>query len=332
VPQVQPVANLELRIRNWEGNSYPQIAIVTFLRRFDTILASVWSSPLKILEMHIVMVSALWIMGAFAPFTDRGITDFDTFLQILNPYGQWKQEDGQWRYFPLSAKPFVPMTSGVWLYTDYGWYWQGSEPFTWACDHYGVWKLGKSGTWGWMPDQYWHPFKVDFRMTKTHIGWRPSAINQMGFVEKEEERFAKPEEWVFVTKEKFRGPITPADVITGSQAAKLLEDSSPCDHVYVSYREMDRLGPDPVNFLPKERVRDRDDLKDGESEVIAPVLWSLPTFWSAPPLDAKAGDLYVYRPKLYQDKDGIQRRTLIWNHPEEQVKAKENLNQVLQGK
>jgi hypothetical protein len=149
-------------------------------------------------------------------------------------------------------------------------------------------------------------------------------------VEKEEQRFAKPEEWVFVTNEKFKGPITPADVITGPAAAKLLEDSSPCDHVYVSWRQMDRLGPDPADFLPKERVRKVEDLKDNEPEVIAPTLWSLPTYWTIPPPDAKPGDIYLYRPKLYQDKDGIQRRILIWEHPGEREKATQKVNQVLQ--
>lgn len=274
----------------------------------------------------------LFFMGAMAPFTERTTTDFDTFLQILNPYGVWKQgESQQWQYFPFSDGSYRPMTSGLWIYTDFGWYWQGTEPFSWACDHYGVWKLGKDGVWGWAPDPLWQPFKVDFRETKTHIGWRCSAINQFGeFVEKEEkQRFARPEEWVFVIREKFGRPITPADVLTGKEAAKLLEDSSPCGHTFTSWRQMERLGPDPINFVRKDQIRSSADLKPNEPQIITPTLWSLPTFWTPPPVAAVPGDLYIYRPRCAQDADGIQRRILIWNHPGERERAQENVKKIL---
>ena len=282
--------------------------------------------------MHFVLSPALWFLSAVAPFTERGKTDFDTFLQLLNPYGTWKQVDGQeWRYFPLAGDRFVPMSSGTWVYTDFGWYWQGDDPFSWATDHYGVWKLGTDGVWSWLPDPLWQACKVDFRETKTHVGWRSSAIDQFGeFVEKEEtQRFAHPEEWVFVSKEKFKGPFTRDDVVTGADAAKLLQESTASTHTFVSWREMDRLGPDPSSYLPPDHVRKVEDLKENEPEFITPTIWTLPTFWTPPPPDAKPGDIYVYRPHIAQDTDGVQRRVLIWERPGEQEKATQKVQQVL---
>ncbi len=57
------------------------------------------------------------------PFTDRGKTDFDTVLQILNPYGTWSKIEGKWAFTPRDHQ--VPYTDGRWIYTEYGWYWKG---------------------------------------------------------------------------------------------------------------------------------------------------------------------------------------------------------------
>lgn len=282
--------------------------------------------------MSIVLVSVLCFFGAITPFTERGVTDFDTFLLILDPHGQWKEvAPERWNYFPLSEKPVRPYTQGQWIYTDFGWFWQGQAPYSWACDHYGVWQRSEEGVWSWWPDPYWHPHTVDFRRTPTHIGWRPSRFTQLNeYAEKEEARFAQPAEWVFVAKEKFALPLTPADLVTGAEAAKLLEESEPCFHVFVSWREMDRLGPDPIDFIAKDRIKAPEDLKDGEPEFTSPTLWSLPTYWTPRPPDAKPEDIYIYKPKFHQDSDGIQRRILVWQRPPERKKALEKVNQVLQ--
>jgi len=34
------------------------------------------------------------------------------------------------------------------------------------------------------------------------------------------------------------------------------------------------------------------------------VTMSLPSYWTPPPVDAKSGEIYIYRPDMYQDEDG----------------------------
>ena len=105
----------------------------------------------------ILVVLALLALGLFAragetsdsPYTDRGTTDFDTVLQLLNPYGTWSKIDGKWAYTPLDH--MAPYTDGRWLYTEYGWYWKGRLPHSWATEHYGYWKRGANKVWSWYP-------------------------------------------------------------------------------------------------------------------------------------------------------------------------------------
>jgi hypothetical protein len=284
----------------------------------------------KFLCLFLLLPTVLW--GAVAPYTERGTTDFDTFLNHLNPYGTWQEIQPElWRYYPLAGEATRPYSQGRWVYSDFGWFWVSARPYGWATDHYGAWIRGPDGRWGWQPDPYWHPHTVDFRQTKTHIGWRPSRYGQLHeLLEKEEARFAQPEEWLFVTREAFKGPITPAIIVTGEAAQKLLEESEPCGHTFISWREMDRLGPDPINYVPKEWVKNPDTLRENEPEILVATLWSLPTYWTPRPREAKPEDLYVYRPKFFQDADGLQRRVLLWNRPPERKKALDKVHQVLQ--
>ncbi len=46
------------------------------------------------------------------------------------------------------------------------------------------------------------------------------------------------------------------------------------------------------------------------------ITMSLPTFWTPPPVDAKPGEIYLYRPDFYQDQDGIERRITLWFNPQ----------------
>jgi len=52
---------------------------------------------------------------------------------------------------------------------------------------------------------------------------------------------------------------------------------------------------------------------------------SLPTYWTAPPSDARPNQIYLYRPEFYQDQDGIERRITLWFNP----KARMSLSDVL---
>jgi hypothetical protein len=321
--------------------------------------------------------------GGMTSYTDRGKTDFDTILQLLNPYGTWSKIDGLWAYTPLDHE--TPYTDGRWIYTEYGWYWKGSLPHSWATEHYGYWKRNADHVWSWYPGPYWLPEIVEIRNTSTHIGWRSAAVNREGdFVEKPENRYAKTDEWTFVSMTQFANFITPSIVARPDLVKGLLEDSTDCRHTYVTYREIDRPGPHPADFLtlckdggmfaPKT-LQDRvsaptsaiipgltpglpapklaataptntisatttnasphvaadPELASEMRQVTYWITMSLPTFWSHPPPDAKVEDIYLYRPDIYQDQDGIARRIELWLNPDSRKSTSQRLNEVLGG-
>jgi len=282
--------------------------------------------------MPLVFGFFLWF-SAIAPFTERGTTDFDTFLDLLDPWGSWTEAaPNGWTYRPAAAADAVPFTHGRWAYTDFGWTWIGAFPGSWATDHYGSWVLGDGG-WAWRPDPNWHPATVEFRKTKDDIGWRPSRLNAIHeLTEKEDVRYAKPEEWIWVPRAKFGQPITLADVVTGPAAKSLLEDSEPLSHVFTSWREIERPGPAPEDFLPKDRIVPEEARKENQPPVRADVILTLPTFWTPLPAKPEPDAFYLYRPMVYQDADGIQRRVRKWYHPAATAEEQQQLDAVLKGK
>jgi hypothetical protein len=291
--------------------------------------------------------------GGIAEYTDRGRTDFDTVVQLLNPYGTWAKIDGLWAYTPLNH--YAPYTSGRWLYTEYGWYWQGTQPSSWATEHYGYWKRSTDHVWSWFPGAYWVSQTVEIRATPTHIGWRSAAVDDDGnFVEEPADRYAKTDEWTFVTRAQFAGPITPAIIASPDVAARLLDDTTDCMHTYVTYRPITRPGPHPADFValcrdglmfaPQVYVNDLPPQKasppatstnaipatssraiptaddtDGQTpdprQVRYWITMSLPTYWTPRPPEAKPTEVYMYRPEIAQDSDGIERRIGLWIDP-----------------
>ncbi len=304
-------------------------------------------------------------MTAETPYTSRGKADFDTALQLLNPWGTWSKIDGKWAYTPRNHE--VPYTNGRWLYTEYGWYWQGTLPHSWATEHYGYWKRGADKVWSWFPGPFWLPQIVEIRATTKYIGWRSAEVDSSGsFVEAPIDRYGKEDEWTFVTLEQFANPITSALVAPPAVVKSQLEDSTDCRHTYLTYREIDRPGPHPADFI--DLCRDgkmlAPNLFDDHPTVPPPVpaptvtnaavakmtgtnapsllgapidpsadtrkvkYWvsmSLPTYWTPPPADAKAGEIYLYRPDFYQDQDGIERRITLWFNPMTRTTLKELL-------
>ena len=196
----------------------------------------------------VLLCGGLNSIAGVASYAERGSIDFDEALQLLNPYGTWSKIDGQWAYTPLDREP--PYTNGRWLYTEYGWYWKGNHPHSWLTEHYGYWKRSEDKVWSWFPGPDWLAEIVEFRATPTHIGWRSGAVDRDGnYIEAPEDRYAKPEEWTFVTKAQFAGPITPEIVVKASAVENLLLDSTDCNHAYMTYRPIDRPGPHPADFI-----------------------------------------------------------------------------------
>ncbi|MCE0484111.1 MAG: hypothetical protein LV479_07725 [Methylacidiphilales bacterium] len=186
--------------------------------------------------------------GGLTSYTDRGKTDFDTTLVLLNPYGTWSKINNAWAYTPLDH--YVPYTHGEWIYTEYGWYWKGDEPHSWVTEHYGYWKRGGDHVWSWYPGPYWLPEIVEIRATSTHIGWRSAAVDRDGdFIEQPTDRWAKADEWTFVTRAQFAGPLTPEMAVNANTARQLLDDSTESRHTYFTYRAIDRPGPHPADFI-----------------------------------------------------------------------------------
>ena len=186
-------------------------------------------------------------MNADTPYTQRGKTDFDTTLQLLNPYGTWAKVDGKWAFTP--REHMVPYTEGRWIYTEFGWVWQGRAPHSWATEHYGYWKRGADKVWAWYPGPFWLPQIVEIRATSHYIGWRSAEVDDQGsFVEAPIDRYGKEDEWIFVTLAQFANPITPDIVAKPDIAKQELEDSTDCRHTYLTYREIDRPGPHPADF------------------------------------------------------------------------------------
>jgi hypothetical protein len=183
-----------------------------------------------------------------AAYTDRGTIDFDAALHLLNPYGTWSKIDNVWAYTPLNHE--APYTNGRWLYTEYGWYWKGNNAHIWLTEHYGYWKRSADKVWSWYPGPSWLSEIIEFRETPTHIGWRSAQVDREGnFVEEPDDRYAKTDEWTFVTKAQFANPITPGIVAKPDATAKLLEDSTDSVHAYLTYRPIPRPGPHPADFV-----------------------------------------------------------------------------------
>jgi len=304
-------------------------------------------------------------MTADTPYTERGKTDFDTALQLLNPYGTWSKIDGKWAYTPRDHQ--APYTNGRWIYTEYGWYWKGRLPHSWVTEHYGYWKRDANKVWSWYPGPFWLPEIIELRATSEYIGWRSGEVDNDGnFVEPPIDRYSKTDEWTFVTLAQFANPITPDLVAPLDVTRTQLEDSTDSNHTYFTYREIDRPGPHPADVakfckdggmlapmtladqLAAQHPTPTPMATNSAAAIMAgtnrPTLlgtptdpavdmrkvkyWitmSLPTFWTPPPPDAKSNEIYMYRPDFYQDMDGIERRITLWFNPNARTKLSDLL-------
>lgn len=102
---------------------------------------------------------------------------FEEFREPLEPFGDWiESADYGAVWSPNSSDiddGWAPYTNGSWGHSDYGWSWVSSEPFGWACYHYGRWiRLGGRG-WCWVPGPDWAPAWVSWRTCDSHIAWAP---------------------------------------------------------------------------------------------------------------------------------------------------------------
>ena len=183
-----------------------------------------------------------------APFTEPGKIDFDQALDLLKPYGTWAKAGDKWAFTP--SDHMVPYTNGRWIYSESGWLWRGNSPTSWATEHYGYWKRGADKVWAWFPGPTWLPQTVELRSSTAGVGWRSAEVDADGnFVESPTDRFTKIDEWTFVRPAVFAGPITPALIAKPTEAEGMLEQSIESVHSYLTYREIERPGPHPADFI-----------------------------------------------------------------------------------
>lgn len=228
----------------------------------------------------------VFAQAAVEPYTERGRIDFDQFLEILAPYGRWvKNENLGWVYFPYEDVAWHPYQQGRWVYTDWGWFWQGKEPFAEVCYFYGEWKRIE-GKWGWIPDVKWEPDRVTWRVTDKFCGWGWNGID-----------------WFFVSKTQISNSLKPEDFLNEKQKQKVLSESTVSQHILkiVNYRDFVRAGPAPKEIMTLT-----------DQTIKRHTIMSLPEWKTSPPQRYDDRYLFVYRPKIAQDKAGIQRRIDTW--------------------
>ncbi len=110
--------------------------------------------------------------------------DFNNFYEPLGAYGSWFQtRDYGYVYQPTVVRDssWRPYTRGRWAFTNQGWTWASSEPFGWACYHYGRWALLRNVGWVWVPGSEWAPAWVTWRESPGHIGWAPLPPETLGW-------------------------------------------------------------------------------------------------------------------------------------------------------
>jgi hypothetical protein len=266
-----------------------------------------------------LLALGLWL-AAYSPATDRGEVDFDRLYEQVLPYGAWQTHPDL--HFVFNPKKngengWRPYRDGRWLYTDWGWTWQGVEPWSWATDHYGFWAHLDGKTWAWVPAPDWLPSTVEWLSSGDYVGWRVSQLDRFSnMLEPDDIRYTHPEEWNFVPKSKVTKPLKPEDFASDAQAAELLKKAGPLDHVFVAWREIPRPGPAPM-------------LIEKESGAPIPVLTVMNVAYDAVEIQpANAKEVYFKRPKVVQDEDGVVKRCdiLINGKRAETTKVTETLD------
>lgn len=265
---------------------------------------------------------ALILTGALTAggFVERPYKDFDVVVQALAPHGTWEPHaEKQFVFRPAASAGgnWSPFRSGQWRYTDYGWTWEGTEPGSWATSHYGYWMRDDRG-WAWVPDIHWLGATVEWLQSGDYLGWRACPLDRFGNpTEDPSVRYSDPAQWNFVLRDKIRGPLTPADFATPEQAAELLVRAEPADHIFVTYREIPRPGPDPQILMRADGTLPEFPVI---RELIEPDL---------PPEVPLRHSLYLYRPRFHQDQDGIFRRVELFLNPRQENPEYQRVRETL---
>lgn len=262
----------------------------------------------------VLILLLIWpyLLQARSEYTRKPVVDFDLVIEALNDNGTWLPiQEGKEDYHFLpdpsrAAELTQPYRQGRWIYSDYGWTWQGTHPASWAVDHYGYWsrRLHPEKKWTWVPRALWLPSTVEWLQSGDYIGWRPGPLDRFGNPsERESERYGDPSEWNFIRKEKLNALLKAEDFADVATAERLLAEAVPSDHLFTSYREIERPGPEPegLGSAPAEPGS-------------YPTLLFLPDLRHQP-TNPLPNQLFIFRPDFHQDNDGIRRRVHLFLNP-----------------
>jgi hypothetical protein len=176
-------------------------------------------SPNKYMKTatKLLLVSVTLMLGSSSPQT-FGAVSVSASVQInavvdfhapLASHGSWVEVRSYGRCWrPASvAVEWRPYAYGSWVWTDYGWYWESDEPWSWACYHYGNWVYESDFGWIWVPGIEWSPAWVSWRTGGGYWGWAPLPPRGVVIV---------PRAFVFVETRRFHEPIRPTTVIVNN--------------------------------------------------------------------------------------------------------------------
>jgi hypothetical protein len=137
------------------------------------------------------------------------------FEAPLAAHGTWVEVGSYGRcWHPAGvAVEWRPYSTGEWVWTDCGWYWQSDEPWGWACYHYGYWVVDAGHGWVWVPGVEWAPAWVSWRVGGGYVGWAPLPPPGLIFAAR-----PKAEVFVFVNSAGFAGPVRQSSIIIKSSA------------------------------------------------------------------------------------------------------------------
>ena len=255
--------------------------------------------------MKSILITSALFLAALSPFGTRPIVDFDLIYDELLPYGTWtKDAQHDYSFIPkATSEGWRPYRHGQWVYTDYGWTWKGHDPCSWATDHYGFWTKNKK-QWAWIGGTQWNPATVEWLASGTFVGWRPTLVDAFGNpLEPESVRYGTPSEWNFIPREKLLETLKDKDFVPDEDTGRLLRTAVPIDHIFVTYREIGRPGPEPSHLI----------LEDGTTQE-TPVVTGIPTHYYEPEKKDQS-KFFIYRPKFHQDSDGIKKRIALRTNP-----------------
>ncbi len=184
-----------------------------------------------------------------AAFVDVSISYFHDYL---SPHGRWVVAGSYGNcWVPADvAAGWSPYVDGEWVWTDYGWTWDSSDPWGDVVYHYGTWVWEDPYGWVWVPGTVWAPAWVTWAYTDDFIGWAPLpptfVLGASGF-------FGAPvvisqTRYVFVPTTQFVGVNVSSVRVSAAQSTQIFTRATKVTNFKVSGGIVHTNGPDPARI------------------------------------------------------------------------------------